>query len=200
MLAFNARLMVINRFLFSKKNQSSCSFSSQFLTFFSLSIYTFFADDLADHLETEPHSAPREEDVAQHLERLNVGAAAPSQGAGGKSCAGGIYSVPGSARTESRALNNAVSNARYKNPVLDDEELTDAEDDVQGREKAPTYAQTQVSGDNRRKKKVSVVKEPVYQNMKRKRNAKSPPALEKSAPPTKRGGLRSNRRAVKAEH
>jgi hypothetical protein len=191
--------MVINRFLFSKKKSKFLFFlfSSQFLTFFLL-LLPSFADDLADLLETEPHSASQEEDVAQHLERLNVGAAAPSQGAGGKSCAGGIYSVPGSAHTESRALNNDVSNARYKNPAMDDEELTDAVDDVQGRGKAP-YVQTQVSGDNRRKKKVSVVKEPVYQNIKRKRNAKSPPALEKSAPPTKRGGLRSNRRAVKAE-
>jgi hypothetical protein len=88
---------------------------------------------------------------------------------------------------------------------MNDEELTDAEDEVQGRRggcgdgnnKAYATA-TQISGDNRRKKKISVVKEPVYQNAKLKRNAKSPPALEKSVP-TKRAGLRT-RRAAAAEH
>jgi hypothetical protein len=158
-------------------------------------------DDLADLFETEPQSAPQE-DVAHHLQRLNVAAAAPSHGGGaGKSCAGGIYSAPGSARTESRAY-NAVSNARYENDAMDDEELSDAEEEVQGRAGNKAYAQTQVSGDNRRKKKVSVVKEPVYQNVKLRRNAKSPPAVQKNVP-MKRGGLRSTRRgaaAAKAEH
>ena len=130
---------------------------------------------------------------------MNVGAA-PSQGAAGKSCAGGIYSVPGSARTESRAY-NAVSNARYNNVSMEDEELTDAEDEMQGHDNTPAaYAQTQVSGDNRRKKKVSVVKDPVYQNTKRGHNAKAPPTVQKNVP-TKRAGLRSTRnRGVAAEH
>jgi len=157
----------------------------------------YFTDDLVDLFETEPQSAPQE-DVAHHLQRLNVGGTcAPSQGGGGagKSCAGGIYSVPGSARTESRTCDNAS---------MDDEELSDAEDEVQGlgngNDNNKAYAQTQVSGD-RRKKKISVVKEPVYQNTKPRRNAKAPPALQKSVP-TKRGGLRSTKRgaAAKAEH
>lgn len=87
---------------------------------------------------------------------------------------------------------------------MDDEDLSDAEDEVQGRggskDDNKVYAETQVSGD-RRKKKISVVKEPVYQNTKLKRNAKAPPTVQKSVP-TKRGGLRSTRRgaAAKAEH
>ncbi|KAL4536412.1 hypothetical protein Ndes2437B_g05833 [Nannochloris sp. 'desiccata'] len=112
-------------------------------------------DDLADLFETEPQSFPQGEDVSHRLQRLNVGACAPSQGGGGagKSCAGGIYSVPGSVRTESRAY-NAVSNARYNNHAMDDEDLSDAEDEVQGRggskDDNKVYAETQIKAHRRK--------------------------------------------------
>jgi len=171
---------------------SALTFPSYFLLCLTVPLSSLFilTDDLADLFETEPQSAPQG-DVTHHLQRLNVNAPSPGGGGAGKSCAGGIYSVPGSARTESRAYNNAA---------MDDEELSDAEDEVQGRGVGnAVYAQTQVSGD-RRKKKISVVKEPVYQNTKLRRNAKAPPAVQKSVP-TKRAGLRSTRRATaKAEH
>ena len=137
-----------------------------------------------------------------------TGAAAPSQGGASKSRAGGIHSVPGSACTHSRAVTGAAL-------------VPGEETEVEGASRAPAPAvesywpESQVSGDNRRKRKRSIVKNPVHQTAKLRRVmdaagdnekemvlAPAPAAATQHSPAAtkKRGGLRSARRLVAMEN
>ena len=141
-------------------------------------------------------------EVTGDFESLQVNDTAPLPSYGGnKSCAGGIHSVPGSLCTHSLAA-NAVSQAAAQAVNEDNMDCDDA-DEVEGGKAGVFWPESQVSGDVRRKRKTSIVEQPVYQNAKRKRTAKVPAKYEKSEPqsvaPKKRGGQRATRRTAAME-